>query len=313
MTSKDVYRKLCSTEKTIPLFSRDWWLDAVCGKDRWDVVIEEKGDQVFASLPFFITVKYGFRMIKMPALTQHMGVWIKYPENQKYAKMLSYQRDITARLVDRLPQVASFHQRFHYSFTNWLPFFWRGYSQSSRYTYILEDLTDLDEIFSQFKTNIKTDVRKAGRILTVTTDDDFQKIVDLNRLTFSRQQTDFELDERALENIESACREKKCRKMFFAKDAEDRVHAALYLVWDETSAYYLLGARDSSLENTGATSLLLWEAIQHASTVTTRFDFEGSMLKPVERFFSAFGAVQKPYFDIKKTNSALLRLVNLIR
>jgi hypothetical protein len=44
--------------------------------------------------------------------------------------------------------------------------------------------------------------------------------------------------------------------MFFAQDAEGRIHAALYLVWDASYAYYLLGGADPRLRGSGAQSLL---------------------------------------------------------
>jgi len=59
--------------------------------------------------------------------------------------------------------------------------------------------------------------------------------------------------------------------------------------------------------------LCLWEAIRYASTVTKQFDFEGSMIESVERFFRAFGAVQTPYFRITKTPSRALRAKQCLR
>jgi hypothetical protein len=46
----------------------------------------------------------------------------------------------------------------------------------------------------------------------------------------------------------------------------------------------------------------MWEAVQFAATVTRKFDFEGSMMEPVERFFRAFGARQFPYFHVTKSS-----------
>lgn len=43
MGNKSKYRNLCAVEKNIPIFSQDWWLDAVCGEENWDVIIIEKG------------------------------------------------------------------------------------------------------------------------------------------------------------------------------------------------------------------------------------------------------------------------------
>jgi hypothetical protein len=53
----------------------------------------------------------------------------------------------------------------------------------------------------------------------------------------------------------------------------------------------------------------MWEAIKFASTVTKRFDFEGSMIEPVERFFRAFGAKQTPYFALTHRPSRWLNTV----
>lgn len=105
-----------------------------------------------------------------------------------------------------------------------------------------------------------------------------------------------------------------------ARDEHNNIHAAVYIVWDNDSAYYLMGGGDPALRNSGATSLCLWEAIQFASTVSKKFDLEGSMLEPVERFFRGFGTVQKPYFKISKTFDKRMRaayifrdMVNLLR
>jgi hypothetical protein len=35
MTNKEKYREFCKNEKNLPIFSKDWWLDAVCGKDNY--------------------------------------------------------------------------------------------------------------------------------------------------------------------------------------------------------------------------------------------------------------------------------------
>ena len=48
------------------------------------------------------------------------------------------------------------------------------------------------------------------------------------------------------------------------------------------------------------------KAIKFSSEVTKQFNFEGSMIKPIERFFRAFGAKQIPYFEISKSNSNLI-------
>jgi hypothetical protein len=73
------------------------------------------------------------------------------------------------------------------------------------------------------------------------------------------------------------------------------------VVRDRRTAYYLMGGGDPQLRTSGAGSLLLWEAIRQTRTAVSVFDFEGSMLRPVERFFRAFGGRQSPYLRISRT------------
>ena len=72
MTDKEKYRRLCAQESDIPIFSRDWWLDTVCGQDHWDVILVEKIDKIIASMPLYRVKRLGFQVLAMPALTQFL-------------------------------------------------------------------------------------------------------------------------------------------------------------------------------------------------------------------------------------------------
>ena len=74
----------------------------------------------------------------------------------------------------------------------------------------------------------------------------------------------------------------------------------LYVVWDERTLYALMSARDRELQPAGANTLLYWEAIRLAAEVSRVFDFEGSMVEPIEHYFRGFGGRQTPYFCITK-------------
>ena len=101
--------------------------------------------------------------------------------------------------------------------------------------------------------------------------------------------------------------------MLFAQDASGHVHAVLYVVWDRNAAFHLLSGADPELRTSGAGSLLMWEAITRARAVTDVFDFEGSMLKPVERFFRAFGSRQTPYLRVSRATPAARAVLALRR
>jgi hypothetical protein len=104
--------------------------------------------------------------------------------------------------------------------------------------------------------------------------------------------------------LDAACALHGARRVLGAVDADGRTHAALYVVWDAGTLYALIAARDAQLQTPGATTLLYWEAIQLASEVSRVFDFEGSMMRPIEHYFRGFGGRQTPYFCVSKAGPA---------
>jgi hypothetical protein len=57
---------------------------------------------------------------------------------------------------------------------------------------------------------------------------------------------------------------------------------------------------DERYNDSGAMSLLFWNAIKLASEKGLAFNFEGSMIPGVERFFRSFGGGLTPVFYISK-------------
>lgn len=310
---RDRYRQLCAEEASIPIFCQDWWLDATAGAS-WRAVIVEQGNEVQAAMPFVVRKKGGFQLIGQPKLTQFLGPWIRFLE-AKYANQLSREKDLMQQLIDLLPPHAHFQQSWHYRYTNWLPFFWRGFSQTTKYTYRLNDLSNIEGVWNNLQSNIKREIKKAQNRegLKVVSDLPLSDFLDLNELVFRRQGKSLPYTRTLVERMDNEAQKRACRKYFIAVDQDGRKHAGVYLVWDEQSAYYLMGGGDPGLRTSGATSLCMWEAIKFASTVTRSFDFEGSMIEPVERFFRAFGSKQVPYHTVTHTPSRLFRAALFVR
>jgi len=280
------------------IFQQPWWLDAVA-PGAWSAVEICRGGALKARLPYVMERRMGLTLLRPPPLTQSLGPWIS-PAEGKYATQLSHQKDLYTELIEQLPAHDYFSQHFHYSVENWLPFYWKGFQQTTHYTYVIDDLTNLDHVWSEFQENIRREVRKASKRLWVHSEYGVDKFLNINELTFSRQGLPLPYSRAFVRRLDDACSARSARKIFFAEDEGGRVHAAAYIVWDKWSAYYLLGGGDPELRTSGAMSLVLWEAIQFSHQVSRRFDFEGSMIEPIERFFRAFGARQVPYFSVSR-------------
>jgi lipid II:glycine glycyltransferase (peptidoglycan interpeptide bridge formation enzyme) len=292
---------------TNSIFQTPWWLDAV-SPDRWEAIELSTDGKVVARLPYVMQEKMGLKLLTMPKLTQSLGPWIA-PSTAKYTKQLSQQKTTFSDLIDRLPPHDYFSQNFHYSIAYWLPFLWRGFTIRPRCTYAIEDLTNIDLVWSGFQENIRREIRKAQKAVAVRSDLGIDKFLDINELTFERQGKKLPYSREYVQRIDDACVEHQASKIFFAEDPQGRIHAAIYIIWDRDSAYYLMGGGDPELRTSGATSLLMWEAIQFAATVTKKFDFEGSQIEPVERFFRAFGGTQLTYFNISRSSSRKMKVL----
>ena len=111
-----------------------------------------------------------------------------------------------------------------------------------------------------------------------------------------------------LARIDAAAGEREARTILVARDAEGGLHSGGYFVHDERFTYYLVGGTAAEHRTSGAASLVMWEAIERAAARGTAFDFEGSMIREVERFFRAFGGVPVPYSIVRKNASRAFRV-----
>jgi Acetyltransferase (GNAT) domain len=280
------------------LFQQAWWLDAVA-PGSWDVAEVVKDGEIVGRLPFMRKRRFGLTILSQPELTPHLGPWIK-PGTGKLHTQLEREHEILRSLIAALPKHDVFMQSFHHSITNCLPFYWYGFLQEVCYTYIIDDLNDHDKIWHGFRESVRGHIRKAQRKVIVRPIEDIETFIALNRMTFARQGISPAYSADTIRRLDAACAARGVRRIFLAEDAEGAAHAALYLIWDSESAYTLMSGSDPRLRDSGAISLLRWEAIKYASQVTRRFDFEGSMLQPIERFVRAFGARQVTYPTLKR-------------
>ena len=230
----------------------------------------------------------------MPPLTQTLGPWVE-PSKAKPANALSQEMELLGALEHGLPEAQGFAQAFSPTMRNGLPFYWAGYRMEVLYTYRIEDLRSEEALWDGLRDNIRREIRKARKLIEVRDDLGLERFYAVWARTFARQGLAPRRPRAELQRLDDACAARGARAMLFAVDGAERVHAVTYVVWDKNAAYYLLGGGDPELRNSGAGSLLMWEAIMRARQVCDVFDFEGSMLKPVERFFRAFGGRQVPY------------------
>jgi hypothetical protein len=298
MTNQDKYRIFAAAAPDLPLFLQPWYLDAVCVDGAWDAVLLEKGGDIVAVLPYFLKKKWCWQHIAMPQLCKFLGPYLL-----PAFRNLNDETRLYEALLEKLPKpLAAFQQDLNYSVTNWLPFYWRGFRQTTRYSYTLSLEPSEALIFSNISKNYRQKIRAAEANLILRADRPLSELQRLIDLSFARQGLEAPLSAAFFQQFYDTLSAQHCCQLFFAIDpATGATHSAAMLAWDNTAAYYLVSGDDPALRASGSALLLKWAAIRFAKNdlKVPVFDFEGSMIRAIEKGRRDFGAQQKQYFRVQ--------------
>lgn len=289
------------TRAGLTLFEEPWWLDAVA-PGQWKTVAVEANGECIARWPVVMRKRLGLTLAMQPPLTPSLGPWMEIDASSTRR----HDSDVRARfesLIAALPRVDHTRLALDPRYTDWLPFYWHGFRQETRYTYRLAELGNIDAVFGGFTDKARNTVRKAEKIVTIDTTPDVERLWSQLVQSFSRQRRPVPFSRVLLNRIDAAAERAGARRMYFGVDRQGRTHAAVYTVGDRRGTYYLLAGGDPALRSSGASTLCMWRAIQDASAADSAyFDFEGSMVRPIEAYVRGFGGTLTPYHVVLRSS-----------
>ncbi|WP_270549449.1 GNAT family N-acetyltransferase [Eggerthella lenta] len=298
---KERFAAFCETTY-VPIYSKPWWMDAVCGPESWDVWLFEQGGEVAAAMPYYLEERAHGRYITKAPLTQNNGIVFRHPAGAGPIARAKFEErvvDAACAFVEGMG-LAVYEQQFHPSFSNWLPFSWNGYQALPRYTYVIEDTGDLEKVWDGVSAKRRSCIKKGMRNVATYADLPPDAFFAEHEKVFRRQGIECPFPHDLWSKLESACRERGCCESSAALDEDGRAMSLLFLVWDERSAYHLLGGNVPEHQSADTYSALIWRAIRQAHDKGLSYDFEGSMIKRISKSFREFGGDPKLYFRIRK-------------
>ncbi len=292
-----VYSDLVSRAGTV--FNSPGWL-ALYGNKLQLFGIYSGDDELAGAFFLYRDRKTGFSFFKNPPYTPHIG-WMFENRSQNHAKALSQNKkvmEVMADFMQGLP-VGVISYAFPFSASDMQPFTWKKFKVVPKYTYRLPLALPVEELEKRMATEHRNLLRKAvkdGLWAEKITDYDVVKKLVLK--TFDRKNKSIDKD--LLEKILSGFADASNSFAFAALNNGQPVSATLS-IHDRSTAYYLLSGYDPIAKHGGAGILCVWQSILHSrESGLDTFDFEGSMLPEVERFFRGFGADLVPYFTVNK-------------
>lgn len=301
--NKQIYADFCKNENNV--FSHAAWIDiydkkiVFCG-------IFDNSTNLLAVFYYYNDRFIGIPYLHCPPYTPFNGFHLKL-NSKNFALQQGETKKIIACIADffdKRSTKAIVRIAFSPEYIDMQPFVWKKFKVIPNYTYRISLLQDNEDIQSKMTPERRNDIKKALKDgVTSVLCDDYNIIKSVIGKTFSRKS--LSVDEELLNKIffEFA---NSGNSFGFVSYQDKRPIASVFCIFDSTTAYYLLGGYDSEHKHPGAGALSLWHAIEHSKKIGLQtFDFEGTMIKPVEKYFRGFGGNLIPYFVINKANFAL--------
>lgn len=286
-----------------------WWLKAV--GDNVRVLGYFENGRLVAGVPLHEERILAARVYRKPKLTYPWGV-VMEPLVGKTASVARREMKLLENLAEHMAAIrGSIVMSFHNSLTNWLPFYWHGFTVSMGLSQVI-DLDRIDRVKNELQNDARRLIAKASEAGLRVESCNASEALPLLRASYERQKMRLPYSADYFQKLAVASSDKGMGECFVARDSEGRGNAAVFVVWDDKCAYYVAGGGDPRLRNNGAGTLLVWHMIEFAASRTKRFDFGGSSVRAIEHFNRSFGAKQICYPRLMKL-SLLPRLAMAAR
>ncbi|MFT6810595.1 MAG: hypothetical protein ACJA01_003840 [Saprospiraceae bacterium] len=310
ITSQDIslYESYVQRHR-LPVFFQPWYLDAVCRDGQWHVSMDIHEGEVRGVWPYFLKRKYGQHYITQPPLTSFLGPYCHRPEDMtKESTWISHQKAVLTNLFDQLPAHLLMISQWTPDQTNWLPLYWKGCKQTTRYTYQIELEQNIEKLWSSITDKQRNRIRNAEKAYKISDTEELNDLWTLIETTYNRQGQTIPYSRTLLSQFDTVLQKHQMRKIFLVKSNAMTV-AGLYLIYDNFSAYMIITGR-SDEDKDGGVALAIWEAIQFSKKQgLTIFDFEGSMMLKLEKFFRSFGGNMVPYHRVTHTTGKFSEII----
>lgn len=308
--NKENYEKIAISEGDI--FDNLSWLKTF--NDRIQIYgIYDKGNNLIGGFNLYKQKKFGLTIYRNPPFTPNIGPFFKIEAKNpvvvmnKWKEILSLMADFFEKLPYSVISIS-----LNKNIVDTQPFIWRKFKAIPGYTYIIDLKKSIEDIRKEMSVVRRNDMNKALRDgLIVKYNNNLEIVKYLVLKTFLRQNKKFK--QYYLNKVLFEFSNKN-NSFSFVSFQNNKPIAIVFCVYDKNTAYYLLGGYDSKNSHHGAGALAMWEAIKFAKKMGIKyFDFEGSMVPQIEKYFRGFGGKLTPCYRINKAKLPLEILLKFYR
>ncbi|MDO9001547.1 MAG: GNAT family N-acetyltransferase [Bacteroidota bacterium] len=292
-------------EPVLGVFASEKWL-SVYGDKLQLVGIYKDEHQLIGGFYFLKTKKYGFTFVKLPPYTPNCGLFF-VSESKNKSSSNNFSKEIMNDICNYFSELKSSLTilAFPSNIIDFQPFIWDKYKVIPNYTYRINLKNSIEHIKGNFDSKHRNVINKAIKEEVVVAENSLSKEELFNFFKSSLKTAGANVYEQELKNIFFSFSDKSNSFALVANKGNEFL-GAVFCVFDKNICYYLLGSVKKSAGIQGVNNLLIQKSIEKAIELgCNTFDFEGSMLKGVEKFFRGFGPELVPYYTINKATLPL--------
>lgn len=293
------------SEPIIGVFGSKKWL-SVYGDKLTIIGIYKDEHQLIGGFFYLNTKKLGLTFLKLPPYTPHCGLFFT-SESKNTSSINNFSKEI-------MNDVCTYFSNQNSSLTvlafpskiiDFQPFIWNKYKVIPNYTYRINLENTIENIISNFDSKNRNVINKAIKEEVIVSENTLSKTELFNFFINSLNTTNANVYENELKNIfHKFSDESNSFSVEARKNGE--LLGSVFCVFDKHTCYYLLGGVNKKSGIQGVNNILIQKSIENAKKIGCKiFDFEGSMLKGVEKFFRSFGPELVPYFTVNKATLPL--------
>lgn len=298
--NSDLYSE--KAEASIGVFASKGWLSAY-GDALTYIGIYKDEHQVIGGFYFMKTKKYGFNFLKLPPYTPHCGLFYN-SESKNQSSINNFSKEIVTEVCNYISAQGSALTvlAFPSAVADMQPFIWEKYKVIPNYTYRIDLQRSLEEIKGNFDSKNRNVINKALKEEVLVSCNTLEKEKLFDFFVNSLSTTGANIYQTELKNIFLKFSNNENSFSLEARKNNELL-GVVFCVYDKKNCYYLLGGVNKSAGVNGINNLLVQQSIEKAKELgCTVFDFEGSMLKGVEKFFRSFGPDLVPYYTVNKAS-----------
>jgi hypothetical protein len=290
-------------------FQATWWYRA-WGFEPVVQVLQGADQKIEAGICYAVGWRFGTRAIVRPLCTAGNGPVFRPGGGQGRYKELTHAKQMTLLAIQSLPKLGFYDLRLRPADRDLMPYLWNGFETYVGYTYVIP-VAEKDHWAEGAAKSTRKELRRAAREVVeqayrIEENPEARDMLPLIQDTVAAKQARFPQLETKFSAWWQAIRAHGAGCGFLLRDKNGAPMAADILVWDQHTAYSVLGGIRADLRNDSRVGTILLERmVREAHGRGLDFDFEGSVVPGVERFMRSFGGELRSMCRVVKIRSPL--------